>query len=256
LAIHPDGLYCSTEEGRIIEVSWSGDVEEITSGLPRLLSNITINNNGNIIVGNLEINGTNELFEVSPTGQKRVISTSCITPTDITINKNGNFLVMERIGIRGVSEVAPDGSWRNVLVNSLDYGWTGHPTGIEIDNDGTTYIAYRDVGKIYAIPKAGNPYEYANVTPSGSLITLCFAPDGTLFAANDIAGEIYKISSIGTVSLFASNIINPHYMKFDGKGAMYVAAYGEDVIYKIVPEPATLILLGLGGFILRRSRKA
>lgn len=79
-------------------------------------------------------------------------------------------------------------------------------------------------------------YEYASLNMAG----LTFGPDGTLYTTDNWTGNLYTIDlSNGSTHLIGNTGLD------NALGLTYV------------PEPTTIILLGLGGinFILRRKRK-
>jgi len=252
------GLYASTEMGLIVAISPAGDVQQVAdlSASMMTLSNIAVDADGMILVGDASgVSPTNNIWEVSPgTGAATLVYGYAYSPTDIHLDSAGDMLVVERLGIQGVSRIARDGSWRDVLLDAADQGWQDVPTGIDLDSEGNLLVGYRDDGAIYRLSAGGNPELFAHVPAGNSVLALCFSPEGELFAANDLTGEIYRIDAEGDVDLFASGIDRPRYMTFDGTGRMCFAAFNEATVYVVVPEPATLSLLALGGIAVMRRR--
>jgi sugar lactone lactonase YvrE len=249
LAFGTDGLYASvsgadpTGRGIIARITGSGTVQQVTGALgpPNIsLSGIAVDRNGSILVGTET--GANELWAVSHSGQQSLVykDNGMTLPTDIRLDSNGDILVVERTGIRGVSRIARDGSSRDVVVRAADYGWTGAPTGIELGSPGRILVAYRDDGSIYVVPPVGTPSKYAQVPSSNSQIALALGPDGSLYASNDQKGQVYKISSSGDWRPFASAIDRPMCMAFDSAGNMYIAAQAEGIVYKVAPDPTAI----------------
>lgn len=70
--------------------------------------------------------------------------------------------------------------------------------------------------------------------------------------------SVWRVGSDGTATEFAQSSTSLHTMCFGPDGAMYVSEYSDIdetvTITRIIPEPATLLLLGLGGLLLRRKR--
>ena len=70
--------------------------------------------------------------------------------------------------------------------------------------------------------------------------------------------KLWQLDSAGTATLFATTTTAFSDLLFGQDGALYIAEYstlGDVVtISRVVPEPATLLLLGLGVVILRSKR--
>lgn len=84
-----------------------------------------------------------------------------------------------------------------------------------------------------------------------------------MFAIGESAfGEglsVWQIDTDGTAEAFATTTTSLNDLIFGADGAMYVAEYSEVgemmTISRIVPEPATLILFGLGAVIVRKRKR-
>ncbi len=251
VAVAADGLRASvsavnpTGTGLIAKVAWGGSVQQVANGLGSggSISGICMESDGTVLVANVSLAGGRELWEVTPTGSVSVLYTLPSPPSDVHLDASGDILVTERGAgsIWGVSRVARDGSSRTVVVRASDYGWVGSPVGMETDDQGTIFVAYRDDGSIYAVPQVGSPFLFAQVPSSNSEIHLAFAPDGSLLASNDQRGEIYRVSPAGTWSLFASGIDRPMCMAFGSDGAMYFSDQTASTIYRVtaIPELTT-----------------
>ncbi len=252
------GLYSSTSMGKICFVSWEGDVVEVADLRPssQTLGGIAMSPEDTIMVCDSSYQQPGvSLYEVTPAGTVSLLRNDLSSPSDIHFDENGDLLVVERFGIAGVSRVARDGSWREVVLRAADIGIQDHPTSLELDQEGNLYVAYRVTGSIYRMSPEGTTSLFATVPSSNIAIDLCFDPFGDLLASNSQTGEIFNITPEGDVSLFASGLQRPRHMAFDASGTLYFADGEAGVIYQVVPEPATMSLLALGGVAMLKRRK-
>jgi hypothetical protein len=87
---------------------------------------------------------------------------------------------------------------------------------------------------IYKICPLGNS---SIIDTNGSLpIGLLKDSNGNIYTANYKSHNISNISSDGTVSIFAKDIIHPTLMKLDSYGNIHVTSINTKGIYKITPE--------------------
>ena len=70
-------------------------------------------------------------------------------------------------------------------------------------------------------------------------------------------GRIYRVTPDGTRTIFAQgfNVDDMSDLALGPDGGMYVADRNTGVIYEIIPEPATLSLLALGGLAMLKRRR-
>lgn len=117
-----------------------------------------------------------------------------------------------------------------------------HTEGIEFDSAGNMYLAQPFENQIVKVP-AGT----TNVVPFATItapLRLALGPDGLLYAASSVSETESEIWSIdltnGSTSLFADNL-----------------PFVWDLEFSPVPEPSSVVLLGLGAFamMLFRSRR-
>jgi sugar lactone lactonase YvrE len=74
------------------------------------------------------------------------------------------------------------------------------------------------------VGQVGNPYG------------LAFDSTGNLFVADGANGKIYKVTSDGTRTTFASGFNWPWGLAFDGSGKLFEADYLSGNVYKFTPD--------------------
>ena len=112
----------------------------------------------------------------------------------------------------------------------------GYPEGLAFDSSDNLYASTegsaQGSGTIEKFDSSGNRSTFATglQSPAG----LAFDSGGNLYAANYWSGTIEKFDSSGNGFTFASGLNYPNFIAMQ------------------VPEPATLLLLTLGGLFLRK----
>jgi WD40 repeat protein len=165
------------------------------------------------------------------------------------------------------------------------YGYMGAGTSYALAADGigniySGYYAYTR-GQIAKFTSNTSDFSqtWANTSfqqfdsPGG----LAFDSSGNLYCADFSYGNIVKFDASGNMSGFASGLANPQGLAFDSSGNLFVACSGDGTIRKFdsngnmsvfatglnaptfitvqTPEPATMLLLSLGGLVLRRKHR-
>lgn len=115
----------------------------------------------------------------------------------------------------------------------LTHGVSIHPTTGEI------YTVSSFDRMIYRLNTAGIRSSFAS--PSFSMGSsnfyqlTAFDSAGNLYVSDYLGGRVYKYSSSGTESIFASGLNTPTGLAFDANDNLYVASFSGDVVYKITP---------------------
>jgi hypothetical protein len=154
---------------------------------------------------------------------------------------------------------------------------SGGPVGIDFDTSGSyngaMYVAtsfdnqiqsYRS--GLFVLDTAGNATRFSSGLAKA--LEIGFDTEGLFGNLMYVIGTegfdsnfcIWKVSSNGTLTKFATTSHDGYSsLVFGSDGAMYVSEYlgasGTITVSRIVPEPASLILFGLGAFSILRRKK-
>lgn len=121
---------------------------------------------------------------------------------------------------------------------------SGQDGVVRINNaDGTVadanFVSGLGPSSAIGIPAPGNPF---------------FGSD--LYIADSVSGQLLRVDSLGNVNVFGTGFnADIESIRFGPDGAMYLSDFLGDRVIRIIPEPGTLSLLGLGlATALRRRR--
>jgi sugar lactone lactonase YvrE len=266
--VRADDIYVScfnNFNGTIYKYDSSGHRTVFASGLP-VTWGIAADKYGNLYTADID----SHIYKFDPSGNRTTFATSVTNPKALTFDNSGNLYVSCNYSTGVVMKFDSSGN-RTTFVTGLGE----NPQGIAFDNLNNLYAATggNADGTIVKFDSSGHmlgtfpgPYQ-----PRGMMFD---GVSGCLYATG--SQEIIKydlitnVTTTTTVSggwpwgiafdsrrnLFVTDVDKGMIYKFDPRGIRSTFASGLDHPYSIavIPEPATLILLGLGGMILRRKR--
>ena len=132
--------------------------------------------------------------------------------------------------------------------------------GVCSDSAGNVYLADADDNRIRRIDTNGNISTYAGGASAGysgdggpATQALLRSPygiridgEGNLFIADLGNNAIRRVSTDGTISTFASNLVSPRNLTFGPDGSLYVSEFGAQRISRVNSDGSTTIIAGNG----------
>jgi len=255
---------------------------------------------GNLYVSGQGDGDPDRIFKVTPTGNASVLATlpaGCLQGLDRT--PDGDLIATMRC-TGALYRVHPDGTWETLLPGNgmatpqaMAFNLAGE---LLVNNDESGrivriangrgqffaevisyispmgYLAFEPSGDFYFSEAAsGFQPRLIRVSPRGQVTEvtrdldfpsgLAFTPDGTLYVAEYLSGEISSVSAAGTVATFAGGLTRPQALAADQTGNLYVAAYegapghphnpGTNRIWKIGPDGNKVLYATLDPSYLR-----
>ena len=173
-------------------------------------------------------------------------------PNAMLFDNNGRLLVSDDIG--DVYEFV--GGDLSLLIDLPAYGGAS-----VVDEMNRIYTRTTD-GIVRVFAEDGTLIDDAFATGLATTpLTMEFGPGNSLwgddlYTLNRETGELLRIDDTGTVNVIGTGFdaLDTLHLTFGPDGYMYLSAFGDDRVIRIVPEPASLSLLALGALALLRRR--
>jgi len=257
-------LYLGSHGNYVYEYEDFGPKVEIASGMHPW--GMDVDSEGNLYFGS-----TTNLYKYDTSNNLSIYdSTLGATSYDVAIDSNNNLYVATNTAIYKYDTLGT----RSLFVS---FQSDGRPD-ITVDSNDYIYLGRESNGEIY---------KYDSSTGSGALFAtvasasgMNFGTDGNLYVASYWSDAIYQVTPGGSVSTYLS-VSRPSDLVFDDQGNLYYTKYHTSEIIKYdtggissafessvggpvslafyngssgpgnegaIPEPATLLLIGLGLF--------
>ena len=266
------------DDGKIVKIDSSGQNTILASGLGNLYD-ITWGGGtayGNYLYATSPSSNTlnDKLYRIDMNGNAHytAMASPFHQPCAIGIDRNGNYNSQLYFGTSGLDRVGTvsDGGvvttfivWPGQLNGGGVYGLSFDPSG-KYNNKmylATIYGAQNaNVSGLFAMNPNGAVSRFASGLVAA--LNVDFDPVGTYFGndmfvlgrANfDDPLSLWHVSADGTCKAFMADVSA---FTFGGDGAMYVSQYNWStqavMVSRVIPEPATLLLLAAGGLLLRK----
>ena len=231
-------LYATNNSGNTIEKFTPGGVGSFFASVANPYG-LAVDSAGNVFVSHT-VSGVSSIEKLTPAGVGSVfVSTGVSGPTGLAFDSAGNLYVANNIN-NTIERFTPGG------VGSV-FASTGvsHPYGLAFDSAGNLYVANNPgTGElagdntIERFTPGGVGSVFANFGPgeSSGPTGLAFDSVGNLFVTINGMSLIEKFTPDGVGSVFATN----------PNGLFLGLVFRADA----VPEPSSLVLMGLGGLVL------
>jgi sugar lactone lactonase YvrE len=224
LVISPDGNFYISSQGSendiIYRVTPTGEISTFTTLPPGGIEGLAYLSNDYIVA---TMRKTGSVYRVQTSGQWETLSpgNGMSTPMSIAFDLNEDLFVLsdEAYGIFKIID-----GYADFFVEVVSF----------VSPEG--YMAFEPSGNFFFTEAApGFPSRLVVVSSNGSIneVTtdldypsgLAFSPQGTLFVAENVSGEISIIEQNGIVRTYLDGLTRPRCIAFDNYGNLYVAEF-------------------------------
>jgi hypothetical protein len=217
-----------------------------------------------------------EVLRVVSDGSRSVFASGFPMGADVVIDRTGNYGGLMYVSTGGQDHIyRVDSSGNMSMWTSWPGSHGGGPDDIAFDvtdgYGGKMFVASwfaqsdADISGLFSLSTtaAVNRFTPGIVTASQLAFDTGGLFDSELFAVGtgEWGGEqmIWRVGTDGGVRPFASTSSSLRSLAFGSDGAMYIAEYDLDLeqatVTRVIPEPGTVMLLGLGMLMMRRRQR-
>ncbi|MGD0784427.1 MAG: PEP-CTERM sorting domain-containing protein [Sedimentisphaerales bacterium] len=222
-----DNIYTTKIDGHIYKYDINGNMSTYATGILSC-SSLTFDKNDNLYI-TCDINGEGLVYKIDSSGKGNAFVTGLgHHPQGLAFDNNNNLYVAVVVNGIGTIEKFDSNGNRTTFASGLT-----NPRGLMFDSTTSSlYAAEQNNIAIYDL--IGNTSSSITVD-GGWPWGMAFDSSRNLFVADHEMGNIYKIDPSGNRTIFDSGLEGPYSIV-------------------IIPEPATLLLIGLGAVAMRKKR--
>lgn len=146
----------------------------------------------------------------------------------LTFDRDGNLFESD-FSSRSIVKFTPDGKRTTFTLLDSSGG------GLAFDEHGNLFVPFQWGAKIEQVSPDG-AVRTVIATNMGAPVVVAFDSSGTLFAADQKTGDIYKFNADKTRTVFAAGLKAPVGLVFDRRGMLFASSPGERKIFQFTPD--------------------